>query len=365
MTVINGDNQQFVEKLRDIENRYNEINSLLEEPQVFSDFDRYKKLAKERAGIEGVVKKFHRYREVLEGIKDSQDVLENDDDEDIRELAREELDTLSAEKESLEEELKKALVPRDPNDDKDIIMEIRAGTGGSEAALFAGDLFRMYGRYAEDRGWKFEILSSNPTDLGGFKEVIFSIQGDSVYGNLKYEGGVHRVQRIPATESGGRIHTSTVTVAVLPEVEEVDLVIDPDDIRVDTYCSSGKGGQGVNTTYSAVRLTHYPTGVVVTCQDERSQIQNRERAMRILRSRVKAIMEEEKNREITENRRSQVGTGERAEKIRTYNYPQNRVTDHRIGFTTHRIVEILDGDLDELINKLIAEDEKRKLQENG
>ena len=255
------------------------------------------------------------------------------------------------------------MIPPDPNDDKSVIFEIRAGTGGEEAALFAGDLFRMYGRYAESKGWKVEILSSSPTDLGGFKEVIFAVEGDRAYGRLKYEAGVHRVQRVPATESSGRIHTSTATVAVLPEAEEVDVVIEPKDIRVDTFCSSGHGGQGVNTTYSAVRITHLPTGIVVSCQDERSQIQNRERAMRVLRSRLKALMEEQQAQEISLARRSQVGTGERSEKIRTYNFPQNRVTDHRIGYTTHKLQQILDGELDEIIDALAFSDEQARLAE--
>ncbi len=355
----------FMAKCSALESRFEEIDAALQDPSVFSDIEKYRGLAKERGRLDGVVTMFRRYKTVLNHIQGNREILEGDTDEELLALARDELAPLEREREGLEFALKKALIPRDPNDGKNAILEIRAGTGGSEAALFAGELFRMYGRFAEERGWKTEILSSNPTDLGGFKEVIFALEGDAVYGRLKYEGGVHRVQRIPLTESGGRIHTSTATVAVLPETGEdaEDLAIEADDLRVDTYCSSGRGGQGVNTTYSAVRITHLPTGIVVTCQDERSQIQNKDRAMRILRSRLQAIAEEEKNKALSDTRRSQVGTGERSEKIRTYNFPQNRVTDHRIGLTSHRLAEVLDGSLDEIIDALLAEDERLKLQE--
>ncbi|MGI6642816.1 MAG: peptide chain release factor 1 [Bacillota bacterium] len=363
MTAIR-DADGFIAKLNEVEGRFDEIGEFLQDPRVFGDPKKYKDLVKERGRINDVVSKYRRYKKVLADIEGNRDVIATETDQELLDLAQEDLGVLLEEKASLEAELKKALIPRDPNDDKNAIVEIRAGTGGSEAALFAGDLFRMYGRYAESRGWKTEILTSNPTDLGGFKEVIFAVEGDGVYRRLKYEGGVHRVQRIPLTESGGRIHTSTATVAVLPESEEIDeMSIDPDELRIDTYCSSGKGGQGVNTTYSAVRITHLPSGIVVTCQDERSQIQNRERAMRILRSRLQALAEEEKNKELTDSRRSQVGTGERAEKIRTYNFPQSRVTDHRIGFTSHRLTEIMDGDLDEMVGALLAEDERLKIQD--
>jgi peptide chain release factor 1 len=360
----NGTETGFGSKLDAMSARFDELTKMLEDEAVFSDPKRYRDLARERAKLEDVVGKYRRFTKINSDIAEARELLDSETDADLRALAEEDLAALEAEKATLEQQLKIALIPKDPNDDKDVIMEIRAGTGGDEAALFAGELFRMYGRYAESRGWKVEVLSSNPTDLGGFKEVTFAIAGDGAYRRLKYEGGVHRVQRVPATESSGRIHTSTVTVAVLPEAEEMDdIQIDPDDLRIDTFMSSGKGGQGVNTTYSAVRITHLPTGIAVSCQDERSQIQNRERAMRILRSRLMAIIEEEKNKELTQARRSQVGTGERAEKIRTFNFPQNRITDHRIGYTTHRLVEFLNGEIDEMVDALLAEEEKRLLQE--
>jgi peptide chain release factor 1 len=363
MSVVETGGADFTAKLDLLVKRYESIVKSLEDPDVFSDVRKYTELAKERTRLEDIVERYRRYIQVKNDIEASLEVLATEQDEDMKALFEEELQALKAEQEELEAQLARDLIPRDPNDDRSVICEIRAGTGGEEAALFAGDLFRMYGRYAESQGWKVEILSSNPTDLGGFKEVIFAIEGDRAYGRLKYEAGVHRVQRVPTTESSGRIHTSTATVAVLPEAEEVDVVIEPKDIRVDTFCASGHGGQGVNTTYSAVRITHLLTGIQVSCQDERSQIQNRERAMRVLRSRLKALMEEQQAQEISQVRRSQVGTGERSEKIRTYNFPQNRVTDHRIGLTTHRLQQILDGELDEIIDALALSDEEARLAE--
>ncbi len=358
------DSNGLATKLEAISARYEEVRASLEDPEVFSDPKRYRDLAKEKGRLEEIVVKYRRYQKAGSDLEGNREFVKSESDPDLLAMAEEDISTLRRERERLEGELKRALVPTDPNDAKDAIVEIRAGTGGDEAALFAGDLFRMYGRFAEGQKWKVEILVSNPTDLGGFKEIIFAVEGEGVYSKLKYEGGVHRVQRIPATEAGGRIHTSTATVAVLPEVgDDVTIEINPDDLRVDTFMSSGKGGQGVNTTYSAVRVTHLPTNTVVTCQDERSQIQNRERAMRILRSRLEAAAEEERSRESTKDRRSQIGTGERAEKIRTYNFPQNRVTDHRIGFTSHRLTEMLNGAIEEIVEALVAEDERLKLEQ--
>ncbi len=351
-----------LEKLKGIEERYVELEEQLADPQVYSDYERYKKLAKEKADIEPIVEKFRELQKVLDGIKEAKEIVESDADEELVELAKEELKELEKQQEELERELKILLLPKDPNDEKNIFLEIRAAAGGEEAALFAADLFRMYSRYAERKGWKVQMLDANVTGRGGFKEVVALIEGKGAYSRLKYESGVHRVQRIPETESGGRIHTSTATVAVLPEVEEAEVEIKPEDLRIDVFRASGAGGQHVNVTDSAVRITHLPTGIVVQCQDERSQHKNKEKALRILRAKLKEMMERQRQEEISEQRRQQVGTGERSEKIRTYNFPQNRVTDHRIGLTLYRLEDILDGDLDEIIDALVAHDQAERLK---
>ncbi|BAT71159.1 peptide chain release factor 1 [Thermosulfidibacter takaii ABI70S6] len=351
-----------VEKLQEIERRFLEIEEKLADPDIYSDYKNFKKLAKEKSDLEPIVTKFREYKEVLDRIAESKEIIDSEDDEELVELAKEELKELEEKQEQLERELKVLLLPKDPNDEKNIFLEIRAAAGGEEAALFAADLFRMYSRYAERKGWKVQILDANVTGRGGFKEIVALIEGKGAYSRLKYESGVHRVQRIPETESGGRIHTSTATVAVLPEVEEEEVEIRPEDIRIDVFRASGAGGQHVNVTDSAVRITHIPTGIVVQCQDERSQYQNREKAMRMLRAKLKEMMERQKQEEISEQRRRQVGTGERSEKIRTYNFPQNRVTDHRIGLTLYRLEDILDGDLDEIIDAIIAYDQAERLK---
>lgn len=352
----------MLEKLESIEKRYVELANKISEPEVIARQDEWRKLTKELASLEDIVFCFREYKKVLKEIKENKEMLnEVSDDDEMEELIKAEILSLEEKEEQFKEKLKVMLLPKDPNDQKDVIMEIRAGTGGDEAALFAGDLFRMYSRYAERKGWKVELIASNPTELGGFKEVIFAISGKGAYSRLKYESGVHRVQRIPTTETGGRIHTSAATVAVLPEAEEVDVQINPADIRIDIYRASGHGGQGVNTTDSAVRITHLPTDIVVTCQDERSQLKNRDKAMRVLRSRVLEKMQEEQNSKIAANRRHQVGSGDRSERIRTYNFPQGRITDHRINLTIYQLEEVLDGDLDNLIDKINAEDQAKKL----
>lgn len=354
------------ERLEEVARRYEEIERLMADPAIATDHQRLAELAQEQSELRPLMEAYRRYKDVLARLEEARQLL---DDEELADLAREEVRQLEGEKERLEQKIKLLLLPRDPNDERNVIMEIRAGTGGEEAALFAADLARMYMRYAEEKGWKTEILSSNPTGLGGYKEIIFLVKGKGAYSRLKYESGVHRVQRVPETEASGRIHTSTATVAVLPEMEDLEVHIDPRDLRIETFRASGAGGQHVNRTDSAVRVTHLPTGLVVSCQDARSQHQNREKALQILRARLYALEQERRQRELGDQRRTQVGTGERSEKIRTYNFPQNRVTDHRIGLTLYRLQDVLDGDLDEIIEALITADQaerlKRELQEVG
>jgi peptide chain release factor 1 len=353
----------MLDKLQVIEDRYNELESLISDPDVIARMSEWQKHTKAHAKLAPIVAKFREYKKVQKGIRDALELLHDNPEDDFRDMVTTELNDLKKQNEELERELTILLLPRDPNDEKSVIMEIRGGAGGDEAALFAGDLFRMYTRYAENRGWKCEMLDSNPSDLGGFKEVVFSIDGNGAYSRLKYESGVHRVQRVPTTESSGRIHTSTVTVAVLPEAEEVDIEVNPNDLRIDTYCASGAGGQYVNKTESAVRITHLPTGVVVTCQDEKSQLKNKEKAMRVLRAKLLEIAEEQQRSEVAENRKSQVGTGDRSERIRTYNFPQGRVTDHRIGLTLHKLDFVLNGELDELIDALVTAEQSEQLKQ--
>ncbi len=343
------------EKLSFIEERYEELSKKISDPEIISDQSQFAKLCKEQSDIAPIVEKYREYKMLKDTILESEEILFDPDmDKELKELAEEELKESKKNIEVVDGELKILLLPKDPNDDKSVIVEIRGGAGGDEAALFAGDLFRMYTMYAETNRWKTEILSSNPTDIGGFKEISFSINGQGAYSKLKFESGVHRVQRIPSTESGGRIHTSTVTVAVLPEVEEVEVDINANDLRIDVFRAGGPGGQCVNTTDSAVRITHLPTGLVVSCQDEKSQHKNKDKAMKILRSRLYDLVQSQQHEQIAQERKSQVGTGDRSERIRTYNYPQGRVTDHRIGLTLHRLEAVLDGDLDEVINALIT-----------
>jgi peptide chain release factor 1 len=350
------------DKLTTVESRYEELMARLGTAEVQSDAAEYRKAAKALSELEPLVQKYREYKVVQKDLEGAEELVKSSD-ADMRELAEEELKSLESRREALLQELRILLVPKDPNDEKNVILEIRAGTGGDEAALFAADLFRMYTRYAETQRWKLEVMSSSDSGAGGIKEVIASIEGRGVYSKLKYESGVHRVQRVPATEASGRIHTSTATVAVLPEAEEVDIQIQEKDLRIDTFCSSGPGGQSVNTTYSAVRLTHIPTGVVVSQQDEKSQIKNRAKAMKVLRARLYEMEMRKQQEAIAKDRRSQVGTGERSEKIRTYNFPQSRITDHRINFTTHQLHNVLEGDLQELVDQVTAFYNAEKLKE--
>ena len=352
---------QVLEKLKSLEARYHELSRLLGDPAVQADPPTYRTHAKALAELQPLVDRYHQYLRTSARLVEDREIVETAD-ADLKALAREEISELEKELALVEADIQVLLIPKDPNDDRNILLEIRAGTGGDEAALFAADLFRMYSRYAERHAWKLEVLSSNSTGVGGLKEVIASIEGKGVYGRFKHESGVHRVQRVPRTEASGRIHTSTSTVAVLPEAEEVDVQIDPKDLRIDTFCSSGPGGQSVNTTYSAVRVTHLPTGLVVSQQDEKSQIKNRQKAMKVLRSRLYEMELRKQQDAIAKERRSQLGTGERSEKIRTYNFKENRITDHRINFTMHQLADALDGDLDELIDQAVnhVRDEKLK-----
>ncbi len=352
------------DRVRALEEKYERLTEEIARPEVAADYERMAELAKERAAIEDVVLLYRQYRETQKGIEDAQAVVSEGDPE-LAQLAREEIAALTERLRRLEQDIRRALLPKDPHDERDVIVEIRAGEGGDEAALWAADLFRMYTRYADRKGWKVEVLSANEIGIGGLKEVIFEVQGKGAYSRLKYESGGHRVQRVPATEAKGRIHTSAATVAVLPEADEVDVTIDEKDLRVDIFHAGSAGGQNVNKVATAVRITHLPTGLVVVCQDERSQLKNRQKAMAVLRARLLAMKKREQEEEISEARRAQVGTGERGGKIRTYNFPQDRVTDHRIGLTVHGLQEVLDGDLDELIDAVATAEQARLLQESA
>jgi peptide chain release factor 1 len=354
--------KRVLDKLQALEEKYDNLSGLLSDPEVINDQSEWQKYAKTQAGLTDLVTAFREYKEIVKALEETQLMLQDKLDPDMKEMVLAEKDELEQRKEDMEATLKILLLPKDPNDEKSVIVEVRGGAGGDEAALFAAELYRMYSRYAERQGWKTEVLGSNPSDLGGFKEIIFSVDGQGAYSKLKFESGVHRVQRIPSTESGGRIHTSTSTVAVLPEAEEVDVAINPNDLRIDVFCSSGPGGQSVNTTQSAVRITHLPSGIVVSMQDEKSQHKNKDKALKVLRARLLEKAQEEQAAEVGSARKSQVGTGDRSERIRTYNFPQGRVTDHRIGLTLHKLDMVLLGDLDEMISALVTNDQAEKLQ---
>ena len=355
----------LLDKLAFIENKYDELSVKISDPSIIADQNEWRKLCKEQADLEVIVNAYKEYKNVIQELKDNKEMLAEEKDRDMREMIQEDISSLSAREEELEREIQILLLPKDPNDEKNVFVEIRAGAGGEEAALFAANLFRMYTRFAEKNRWSVEMMSSNETDIGGFREVVFMVKGNGAYSKMKYESGVHRVQRVPDTESSGRIHTSTATVAVLPEVDEVDIEIRQEDLKIDVFRASGNGGQCVNTTDSAVRMTHLPTGIVVSCQDEKSQIKNKEKALKVLRARLYEKAEAERHEGIAEDRRSQVGTGDRSERIRTYNYPQGRVTDHRIGLTLYKLDTFLDGEIDEILNALITADQAEKMKNMG
>ena len=357
-----SDQRLMFERLDQIEVRYEELTRALLSPDITNDSAKYQKTAKAHSEVAGIVEKYREYKDLKRGIAESRAVLVDEPDPDMRAYAEEELAKLEARIVTVEEELKVLLLPKDPNDEKNVVLEIRAGTGGDEATLFVAEVFRMYNRYAETQKWKVEVLSTSESGVGGLKEVIALIEGERVYSRLKYESGVHRVQRVPATEQQGRVHTSAITVAVLPEAEEVDVKIEAKDLRIDTFCSSGPGGQSVNTTYSAVRITHIPTNTVVSCQDEKSQIKNREKGMRVLRSRLYEVEMQKQQDALAKERKQMVGSGDRSEKIRTYNFPQNRLTDHRIGFTIHQLEQVMDGKLQPIIDALITHYQAEKLK---
>ena len=352
----------MLDKLQDIKKRYTDLEKSLSDPEVISNNSLFQEYAKEHSELTQLVSIINQYDQLVKEISETEEMLELEDDEEFLELAKEELVELKEKRETLERDIKFMLLPKDPNDGKNVIVEIRAGTGGDEAGLFSAELFRMYNRYATPQGWKTDMISSHATGVGGFKEVIFSVEGANAYAQLKYESGVHRVQRVPTTESAGRIHTSAVTVAVLPEAEEVEVEIEPEDLRIDFFRSSGPGGQSVNTTDSAVRITHIPTNIVVSCQDEKSQHKNRAKAMKVLRARLLDQMQGEQDAQRSAERRTQIGSGDRSEKIRTYNFPQNRLTDHRIGFTLYKLESVMEGELDELIESLMVADQNERLK---